>query len=113
MLGYAHSGFLTTARWLVKSTKDELAQAMVGRCRLTLSKPTLKAPGTRRFKLQYDKSAFNFASILLSNSTCASTTWRTTRGSNLPWWATAWRGGSFRTSTRLTLLFPRTESARL
>ena len=37
--------------------------------------PTLKAPGTKRLKLKHDKTAFNVASILLSNSTCAATPW--------------------------------------
>jgi len=33
----------------------------VGRCRLTLSKRTLKPPGTKRLKLQYDEPLSNFA----------------------------------------------------
>ena len=32
-------------------------------------KPMLKAPGIHRLKRKYDKTAFNFASILLSKST--------------------------------------------
>jgi hypothetical protein len=35
--------------------------------------PKLKPPRTKRLKVKYDKSLFNFASNLLSNSTCAAT----------------------------------------
>jgi len=36
-------------------------------------KPKLKPPRTKRLKLKYDKLLYNFASNLLSNSTCAAT----------------------------------------
>jgi len=50
-------------------------------------KPTLNPPGTKSLKLNDDKTAFNYASILLSNSTCAGT----------GWWCRCtgtWRGGA-------------------
>ena len=44
------------------STRDGQVSAKVGRCRLTVSKPMLKAPGIKCFNLKYNKllSTFGF-----------------------------------------------------
>jgi hypothetical protein len=42
--------------------EERAAEAvLVGRCRLTVSKPVLKAPIVQRLKLQYDEPLSNFA----------------------------------------------------
>jgi hypothetical protein len=45
----------------VNAAVEEAARTQVGRCRLTLSKPKLKAPGTERLKLEYDEPLSSFA----------------------------------------------------
>jgi len=40
---------------------DPTLYGKVGRCRLTLSKATLKAPGSKRLKLEYDVTLSDFA----------------------------------------------------
>jgi hypothetical protein len=45
----------------VQSEMGEVKAAMVGWCRLTLRRPMLKPPGTKRLKLEFDESLSNSA----------------------------------------------------
>jgi hypothetical protein len=81
-IGRGSFGEVFTADWqgtevALKQMNDKVVRgaAVVGRCRLTLSKPTLKAPGTKRLSLECDEPLSNFLSI----STCAATPWRSSR----------------------------------
>ena len=77
--------------------------SMVRRCRLTLSKPALKAPGIKRLKPSDENllSKFeNLLSKLLSISTCAATPWPTPTS----------RSSSF--SSRVSYRISRSASAR-